>query len=267
MIKKKLHSLVIPYLVWTSLTILFYWGAAKFSFMKGYFESKPDLYVSGWNLLDWIKAFVGWGTESGHPIGGPLWFVRDLIFFILLVPIIRFFMNKFSIAFLLLITIMYFYGFGLYFIGTDSIFYCILGAYVAQEDEKYDIYRFIPFIVSTCLSVISFFIMKSSTRGIEIYTCLMMLMLWSFSHYLVRNEKIRSLLKKLAPYSFFLFAVHGTLMLIAKTLLCRMFTLAGVNFLIVWALCIILVAGGGTVLAVFVRNFMPKTWFILNGGR
>ena len=53
LLKKKIKSLVIPYVLWTCLVILFYWVAAKFPFMSSYFESKPDLYVSGWNLLDW----------------------------------------------------------------------------------------------------------------------------------------------------------------------------------------------------------------------
>lgn len=267
LIRKKIRSLVIPYFVWTCLTILFYWIAAKFSFMQRYFESKPDLYVSGWNVLDWFKAFMGWGRENGHPIGGPLWFVRDLIFFVLLVPVIQFFMKRFACAFLLLVSIMYFYGIDFYFIGTSSLFYCVLGAYYAQVDVKFEKLISLSTIEIFVLLAISYFIMKFAGRGDEIYTCIVSLSLWTTSRYLILSERITLLLKKVSVYSFFLFAIHGMMMLVAKTLLCKLFTLHDYNFLCVWLLSIILVTVIGTAVSILICHFIPKVYFVLNGGR
>lgn len=83
----RLHSLLIPYLVWNAI-------ALAIVFLKGHFA--PTVFngaaeiVSNFTASDFIRAFtwIDLGAVNDQPINGVLWFVRNLIIICLLSPAI-----------------------------------------------------------------------------------------------------------------------------------------------------------------------------------
>lgn len=103
-IKKRVRTLLIPYLLWISLAILvevtlslfLHWfagGASPVEFLSDY----------GWGWMYWNCArhyvtfehnILGWAIPSAYPFDYPLWFIRDLIVLCLFAPVIHFLVRK-----------------------------------------------------------------------------------------------------------------------------------------------------------------------------
>lgn len=71
-IKKRIYSLIIPYIIWCFVSFL-YQSLVKH---KEFGINSP-----------WDAVMLLWDTGSGHPIGMALWYIRNLIVFTLLSPL------------------------------------------------------------------------------------------------------------------------------------------------------------------------------------
>ena len=85
-IRHRVKSLFIPYFLWNSIAFLVFWG---FSFHLGNGMS----FCQYFHKVGGVQLF--WNTGSGIPFGGtvfpldsPLWFIRDLMVYTLLTPVI-----------------------------------------------------------------------------------------------------------------------------------------------------------------------------------
>ena len=90
-IKGRVKSLLIPYLLWNIIALICFWG-------HDIFAGNSASLIQQYHNYGGIRLF--WSTNGGIPIGssafpidGPLWFVRDLIYYILLTPLIYLFLK------------------------------------------------------------------------------------------------------------------------------------------------------------------------------
>ncbi len=81
LIKKKVLTLAVPYLLWNVIFILFYLAAGSVVPRIGQRVAKFHLDT----LYGFIDKLLG---LSGSPLDGPLWFVRDLFVLFLILPLI-----------------------------------------------------------------------------------------------------------------------------------------------------------------------------------
>lgn len=81
LIKKKILTLAVPYLLWNVIFILFYLVAGSVVPRIGQRVAKFHLDT----LYGFIDKLLG---LSGSPLDGPLWFVRDLFVLFLILPLI-----------------------------------------------------------------------------------------------------------------------------------------------------------------------------------
>lgn len=105
-LKKRLTSLVVPYLFWISLTIGIFAALHIFvpSMINPDFENVPE-----WGWQNYLTAY--WNGSGGFPISYPLWFLRNLIVMTYCAPV--FYLLVYKMRFvrwiaLLGFTIMYF---------------------------------------------------------------------------------------------------------------------------------------------------------------
>ncbi len=82
-IKKRIRSLLLPYIIWNSLFLLFNYTQQV---IGGYASTANFKIVADYNLTDWILAF--WNGTYGYPVNPPLWFIRDLMVIVLFTPLI-----------------------------------------------------------------------------------------------------------------------------------------------------------------------------------
>lgn len=78
-LKKRVKTLLIPYIFWNLAVIAFYFAAQTFlpSMMSG-----NNKLIVDYTLVDWFRAF--WNYNNEMPISYQLWFIRDLIVVVLM---------------------------------------------------------------------------------------------------------------------------------------------------------------------------------------
>lgn len=89
-LKKRLRTLLIPYLIWNSLYIAFFYLKSTPLLTWLYPNATNDCFF---DLNWWVKAYLGY---EGCPILYPLWYIRDLIMIIILSPIVYYFVRHFG---------------------------------------------------------------------------------------------------------------------------------------------------------------------------
>ena len=82
-IKSRCHSLLVPYLAWNFLAVLLLCAPLAINFFYSP-ESTADAPVTLGRLAKWM---MGWPI---YPADAPLWFVRDLLLLIAIVPLLNF---------------------------------------------------------------------------------------------------------------------------------------------------------------------------------
>ena len=76
-VKKKFHTLFMPYFLCISLHILLFLIAQKLPFMAAYFYNGNNR-IKGWDWIQWLDAYVG-KMQRRAPFCEHLWFIRDLM--------------------------------------------------------------------------------------------------------------------------------------------------------------------------------------------
>lgn len=90
-IKSRVRTLLLPYILWNMIALLAFWAY-------------DNLHGGQVSLFQQLQHYGGirifWGVDGGIPVGssvapidGPLWFIRDLIYFVLLTPFIYLFIK------------------------------------------------------------------------------------------------------------------------------------------------------------------------------
>lgn len=224
-VKRKFHSLVIPYVFWMVFYFLIY--LIMFYIPRLHNIAKVFLKIDKWedfNFDIFVKIFIGYNNYYNLPnLAGQMWFLRDLIILSLMYPVIQYifdFRKKYCVAFTLCIVVVIgfifnksiYYRLGLYPILFFSIG-IICGLYKIEFFEIADKLRFLDLLVGIIILV-----SLNRINPQYIPCCVPLLrfissLFWlKFSKILVENEKFYNPLKKLSAYSFFIYAIHYRLM-------------------------------------------------------
>lgn len=269
LLKNKFNRLVIPYCVWICVYIVYYYMASQFSFMKEYFSVNKELDISSWKITDWLSGFVGYGRSNNHPIGGHLWFVRDLIILFILFPVIKWFISKAKILYFGILIILYLLSTNLYILEIQSLFYFSLGIYFSQTNysEINDYIKHIFSLIELIILLVFLCIPYVQSKFIYYWPIRQLfaaLFLWELSFFLIIHDSLYGKLEKLSVYSFFIYAFHIIVMLGIKQLLIHFIGLRGVCFFIVFVLSGLITTLVSTLLAWILKknNFI---WNLFNG--
>lgn len=132
-LKKRVWSLLVPYLIWNLVTIIYLLcGELFFSGMV----SGANKAVSSYGVLDWLRAF--WDGRSGFPVCYQMWFIRDLMVLCVLSPIIWFLLYKGGLSLPILAGIFCLGGFKTGVTGLSEIafFYFTLGGWYGMSKRS-----------------------------------------------------------------------------------------------------------------------------------
>ena len=282
LLKKRAKSLLVPYFIWLGLYFLYpHFAKYLISIIKPALLKHPNDIFTHWTALDWLHKFFGYetGTRKDGDLSLPqlavqFWFVRDLLILTVLSPFIKAFIKRFPLFFFALISVLYLLPVQIYFVRMQALFFYACGLYWGMFDfhlfEKIDKISFIEAILLFVLSFFAtylFFGEKSTMYWIMVlFACILILKL---SALIVAHDKVYSITKYLAGYSFFLYAVHMPVM---NEMLKRIwlhflpmtngfFCLAeyfGVAFLNIAI---------GTTIGIALKKLCPRLFAVLTGGR
>lgn len=229
-LRKRWHSLVVPYFSWIVLFILW-----TLMFMVGgillhgrpwvgiidYFQENGCLHML-WDSSVWGKrlTWLGIETHNSGPILLPFWYMRDLIIMVVLSPVIYWLIKKIKITFIVLLLVVYAFDFRVSWMsGTfsgASLFFS-LGAYFAIKKQNFTdvLWKWKNVICPVAVILMVCQTYTGSAMGDEISRMIHpWLVIFQSSALIIlasalcQNQKLYDINKKLARTSFFIYALH-----------------------------------------------------------
>lgn len=276
-LRNRVNTLLIPYLLWNLIGFL-YFVIKHYPPMSAVFQGVSEIEISFMNFLKafWEFRFDGLGETKSMPIDFPLWYIRDLIVVVVLSPLI-YRLVKSGIALVAALGLLWFV-FNIELVGIEmtGFFFFSLGAYFAVN--KIDIAKAIsPIQIAIPITIIAIvsIIIDITTRGtvhhhlIHKFVILMgIIMMFMWTAIVVKMNKSISLIYRLAPATFFVYALHGLYVATLRKGLCMvMQPTSNVAVVGTYILCIILTILLGLICYYILKRFCPSMCRLLNGGR
>lgn len=258
MIKKKVKSLLIPFLFWNIIGTLILLIV--------------DDQKIGTTVLDCVLQLI---NSSWYP---PLWYVRDLVSIMILVPFYGWiFVNSHKkselyriLLQILILTILFYYwspedcG----WISSEGIFFFYMGGIINQNENwlsyKIPLYLLIPLL---CLWLYNcFFVNLYSYSNInKINTILAIIVCWNLIRYISINKSY--VLLKLSSYSFFIYVTHFYLIKTFKVILGKIFFGNDIAATITYLLLPLITTGIGIFVGRILNRKFSRIYGIITGGR
>lgn len=282
-LKRRIFSLVIPYLFWSAFTFFAFFFAQKIPALAPYFTTRNQSQLSFKVLLDEIIL---------SSYNSPLWYCRYLIVFtVLAVPL--YWIAKKAPVILLGVTLYgWLAGFSIGFpVKWMGVFFYCLGAVISVHYEKiqkwtgkfwYGKKKTVITWISTALWILTLilrtahyckqdpsmmndgkydqFVMITQNIGIVFG----MIAGWGLYDLAVKNtEKIW----KVSSYSFLIFVCHHPLVNVIKKLLMKLFGVSEWSSLCVFFLSPLLSVGIILAVGYLIRRYLKPVWKFVTGGR
>jgi len=269
--KKRLNTLVVPYLVWSIYGILFYLIAQSISPLKPFFTKELITDYSVSDLLS--RIFI-------HPIPYQLWFVRDLVVLVLLSPIIYWSIKYLKYFFVLFFFIAWLSSFNFHILSSKGLLFFITGAYLGINGislqnltlkNSYWILTICWILVILCktgLSYIGFENIRLLGFLLNISILLGIPAIWSMYDHLLKDRDISTTrFYALFQYTFFLYAFHEPTLTILKKILYYILGTTELSSFIIYIFApfftIIIAILAGT----YLKRFLPRFYNVISGKR
>ena len=278
LVKKRTRSLLLPLLLWTSLTLLLI--IIGKILLNNFLPSKVDdasyiPFIHEWGFFDWIQAFFGYYSDDVHVILRegyitPLWFIRDLFILTLISPLLKACVEKLPFTTFFISAACLLCSVRPLIVAPHALFYYLAGFYWAKYDidlfkiaDKAKFYEIIP----TALVLLYVYLFKKLDVSL-ILSLISFLILFKISKLIIQNEKANDFFVKISAYSFFIYAIHQPLLMSAITRLWNKLipknsiTVAADFFLVSFATIFLSLLAG-----ILLNKICPPLFALLNGGR
>lgn len=270
-IKKRIHSLLIPYMFWNAIFILCYFLGQLF--LKDYLlgQRKPFL---DYSIQEWILSFWNFdGIKYDLPINGPMWFIRDLIVVVILSPLIYSvlkYLRHYSIIFL-----GFFWFLNIWFhipgFSITALFFFSTGAYLGlYKKNLIAITR--PLMKPCFISYIIFVSINFIFRDYEwisyikkINILIGIILAISLSAYYIQTKGIE-INKKLSSSTFFIFAFHIIPITIFSRIL-RSISHSDWELTLSYFMCAIITTAVSLSAYIILNRYLPRITSYITGGR
>ena len=281
-LKNRIKSLFIPYMIWNTIAI----GILSFTLLSPFaqytahsstFTPTISNFLSCYWMYDGrlagIESLI---TNDQNPLNGPLWFVRDLMIVILLVPIIKWLLEQMQSFFIWILGFLFLSEFnhiqGIYFPCTALLFFS-WGAYFSLK--KLDILTIfgrlfktstILYILLGLLYILSIYFhwgLSDVAKKLNLFIGL--IFAYNMAAWLLKEHKC-NVNSYLASASFFIYVSHYLICgKIVKLLFLFVRPTNDFSILIVFLLAIVLTIG--ILLAIFflMRKYTPHFFKIIVG--
>ena len=270
-IKKKIKTLLIPYLIFNTAWIIIYFVAQHIPVFSPYFAQEKSI-IANWGIVQYADAYLGFVDR--YPILYPLWFIRDLIVLNLLAVVIKKLIDRFPKIILILLSIIVALNIQthLFFLRQDALIYFCFGYYFVKYSIRFNDANKIkaPYIIIMYIVAI---ILDFLTRDTIInylpnfVTIVVGLIFFYRFTTKIKAEKPHNILMYIAKYSFPIYLFHEMNLTILKKLLVKLLPQTalwqtalyfGIP-VIIFCLCLLL--------SVILDKYFHKIYLVLVGSR
>ncbi len=273
-IRKRFFSLFLPYTLWTLLYFAGWLLLKEADILTGFVNPCMDL--KDWSFGDYVMRFVGYNGKLRFPFVGSFWFLRDLMILVLLSPVILFFLRRFPLISLLTVILSYFFNIRYPVVHADAVLYFMLGAFFALRKidffELSDKIRFRDSVLTFIVGFVIFFFEKEYRVGNNfkespaffLFVISGIVSLLKLSKIICGKNNLFSWAKKLAPLTFFVYAVHAPIL--AECI--KKITLeSGMPSFAQFVTACVLDIGLSLIFALILRKLFPAFFYLLTGGK
>ncbi len=252
---KRIRTLLVPYLLWNLLLLLLVVGGSTVPVLSTQLKATYGLDFSVSWFLDKLTI---------HPIMGHFWYIRTLMLFLLCTPLLYVLFQDNALSFIaLFILARCWQPIDTRILSTEGALYFFCGSWMAyhgwlplRHPFKYWIWLLVPVIYSLLPNTIL-------PGGIALY----MYLGWQLCLYLADCPRISKGLLSLNQYSFFLYALHATLISALSLYLSRLLPHTPIYSFITYLSCFLATASICLIIAFLVKKCIPKAYSVLSGGR
>ncbi len=284
-LRKRFHSLLVPYLIWNVLGIvcLILLAVLKGNGVDDFTFGRIVVYL--WCSNVWSEDTVnllGWPTPMYGPIDIPLWYLRDLIVVTLFSPLIYRILRLLRYKFLLLVGLLYVLNIWTSLPGfsIDSLFYWSVGAYLSMNNKGFfplftkGITFLVIVVTVSILPVVTWLMVVREhivLTGLlqRILTMGLICVYIQIFGYFAWNRKQIKVPEFILTSCFFVYAIHDFPRInpigMVRSLCSNM--LRDNLQIIIYLITPIMVYVLSLMLYIITKRFMPKICTILSGGR
>ena len=271
-INSRIHTLLIPYLLWNAILLLLY----LIAYAAGYPQNINYRSITEYGLIDYIRLFWDRGTyDNGNfvPLLCPFWYIRNLLIMSLLSPLFYYFIKYGRELFLLIVSAWWMMTYHNAFIPQTILFFS-LGAYFSilsinplewiTNNKKLILILFAIF----ALSDIAMHIIYSTPINLQVHRLALIFnvpTLLLLADFCVRRGCTTQLLPSAA---FIAFALHYPFVVLLRKFCAIQFTTASdLTHIVLYIICVIT----ATILSLFfyfvLERYFPKLTNLLSGNR
>lgn len=268
-LKRRIKSLLIPYLIWSAAVFVAFTLAQRIPALKPYFTTRND---GSFSLLSFIDNVLI------HTYNSPLWFCQYLLVFSVLSLPLYYLAKKLPVTVLALSFVGWLFGFR--FIGitllfrTDAVFFYLLGAVLGVKHPSAVNYRLTKakWIVSALvwaafLTVHTVWLCAGYSGMIysieeKLGIIAGIITVWfGYDLFSVKSEF------KYAGCSFLLFACHHPIVNTLKKVLMKILGVSSLTSLVTYVLSACLTIGLIICFGMVVKKKLPKFFGVISGNR
>ncbi len=283
LIKKRVRTLALPYILWLGIYLIFSYVLRPV--ISSLLSSSPitsNMEILNWNIKDWILQLFGYGQYLGFdvPYNIPLiasqfWFVRDLMILVLISPVLVYLIKRFPIGTFIFINVLHFSGIQIHFVIDYALYFYTLGLFWGIYDfdlfKKIDKISWVEIITLFVLALVGEKCLSSEKQALlnKIRIILSGILFLKLSALIIKNEKVFSMSKYFAAFSFFLYAIHMPVLLtLLQKIWIRILPMKNPFFcLFEYFGVTIIVILVGTAFGIALKKVCPKFFALLTGGR
>ncbi len=270
-IKKRVKTVLLPYLIWSAWGILFYLILQSVPQLATFFTNKL---VKDYSLSEFLN------TLFINPIAPQLWFLRDLFILVLLTPILYYLVKKSGYVLILLLLIPWAFKISLVIISNEALLFFTIGAFLSihkktiiHKDYSNNAYLLIItwliiILIKTILQYQNFEYQLITTLIHKLSILVGIAAIWSCYEKFPKWDEFKSnRLTFILSLSFFLFAFHEPFLTIYRKIF---FFILGKNEIAIFAtyfLTPIFTLLSGILLASFLKKYFTSFYYIISGGR
>lgn len=222
-IKKKIKTILIPFLFWNAIWIILFSLFQKIHFTANLFSNSMND-ISSFKFLDYIDAFVAVFNRS-KPFLYPLWFLKDLFVLNIFAIVIKKVMDRIPYLFIGIIFVLWNMGINTPIFEMQSLFFFSLGFIMIKKNIKISSFDNINFklisIIYIIVTIIYCFYLIKMKDIIILHNCInifTIIYIFRLSKKLINIDKNRYI-KFAIENTFFVFLFHEwNLLLLRKVL-------------------------------------------------
>lgn len=250
--KSRITSVLIPYIVWCTFYYLIFAVLTSLPVISNYINTgKAQLSFVGWLNALWIDEYY------------TLWFLKEIIIYILFCPLIYVLLKNKYVGGAILLLLLVNEQFGIFSLPLSGYLYYLVGAYIAINFKQIEYRKSKGLTLLSCFILLIIAISRFELINYVVIKLLFILATW-FSLDLVP-------LKKQFPWwmriSFFTYVAHDLFLEAFEKIVFMLFEDGAIFALLAYIFIPIMVFFVLVIIAAFLKKFTPKVWSIATGMR